>query len=372
MKKKKYILFISLGDWYLPLLKKLKKNGFKIIVTNIKKNSKCLKFADKKILCDSRKFDFIIEFIKKNKLQNKILYVYCGNDFSESASKVAKFLKISWHSSQASSFCQNKHLQRVKLKKHKILIPEGISIKSFSQLKRKKYKFKNKNIIVKPSDSSSAQGIRILSNINSLSEKIFNNSIKFSKKKQVVIEEFIDGTLHDINGLIFNKKFYPMGINDKKPGKKPYAVVTKIKSPTKLKPREQKKLYEVFYKACKALGLGPGPVKGDFIKGLNKKFYTMEIGARLHGPLGIIYLIPLSLNLFPFDQLMNVIEKRKVVTHDIYKKNYIKVKINASDKRKIDTKIEKKNKIIILKKPGIYNSKRWKSNYDVPIYKIIK
>ena len=69
---------------------------------------------------------------------------------------------------------------------------------------------------------------------------------------------------------------------------------------------------------------------------------------------------------------MNAIEKRKVVTHDIYKKNYIKVKIDASDKRKIDKKIEKKNKIIILKKPGIYNSNRWKSNYDVPIYKIIK
>ena len=63
-----------------------------------------------------------------------------------------------------------------------------------------------------------------------------------------------------------------MGITDKKSGKKPYAVVTKIKSPTKLKPREQKKLYEVFYKACKALGLGPGPVKVILLKDVTKNF----------------------------------------------------------------------------------------------------
>ena len=88
------------------------------------------------------------------------------------------------------------------------------------------------------------------------------------------------------------------------------------------------------------LGLGPGPVKGDFIKGRNKILY-MEMGLDCMVLLEI-YLIPLSLNLFPFDQLMNIIEKRKVVTHDIYKKNYVKVKIDASDKEKLTKKLKKK------------------------------
>ena len=71
-----------------------------------------------------------------------------------------------------------------------------------------------------------------------------------------------------------------------------------------------------------ALGLGPGPVKGDFIKGRNKKFYTMEI-ARLHGPWNYLSYTIVT-ELISFDQLMNVIEKRKVVTHDIYKKIMLK------------------------------------------------
>ena len=191
--------------------------------------------------------------------------------------------------------------------------------------------------------------------------------MKYSFKKILIIEEFISGSLHDVNGIISKRNFFKMGITDKLVGQEPYFIVKRADSPSKLSRKMQLKLYKFFYLSCKTLGLGPGPVKGDFILDKKGKFYLMEIGARFHGPLGIIHLIPNSMNISPFIELINFIENKKIRQHEINSNNYSRSTVYALPK-KIFIKKRKNENILFLKKKGKKNEVKWKSNLDVPYY----
>ena len=140
-------------------------------------------------------------------------------------------------------------------------------------------------------------------------------------------------------------------------------------APTILSSIQQQTLYDLFVKSCRAIGLGPGPVKGDFIMDKNGKFYTMEISARLHGPLGTLYLIPNSLGINPFEELLNYHQNYQIKVHDINKTDNVSIVTEATDKRQ---NFDSDCIIKYLEKSGTYDKSQWKSNYDVPIYVVKK
>lgn len=363
MKKvlKKYILFIGLGDWNIIQLKMLKSFKLKSIVINIDKKSKSLKIADTKIICDSRDYKKIFYEIKKKKLEKKICYVYTGSEFITSAAYVSKKLGLKWHSYKSAVICENKNMQKKLFVKKNILSPKYKVITNYNEL-NKNY-FKTKKIILKPTDGHASKGISIVDRKkNSL--KAFNFSKNFSKSGKVIVEEYIEGTLHDINALVMNNKFYRLGISDKTATKPPYAVINKIESPTKLLINEQKKLYKLFSKTCKSLNLNHGPVKGDYLRDKKGKFYLMEVSGRFHGPLSTLYALPNSLNITPFLELLRYLKEKKIYQH--------KIRTNYKNRTIITADVIKKKGQISLKKKGLFNKKKWTSNYDVPIYNIKK
>lgn len=361
----KYILFIGMGDWYLPQLKIAKDKGYKTIVTNRESNAQALKEADIPIVCDGLDIYGIISSIIEKNISSDIEYIYSGTELFTTTALIAKWLGIPWHSPTSAYTCEKKHLLKNAFLNNAIPIAKGIEVKSLSELEFKMESLINVNqLIVKPSDSLSAQGVTILKNIEDL-HSAFNYAMGFSSSKNIIVEEYIEGSLHDVNGIITENEFFPLGINDKTAGPLPFAVVTRGSAPTSLTPTQQQNLYDLFVESCRVIGLGPGPVKGDFIMDRKGKFYTMEISARLHGPLGTLHLIPNSLGINPFQELLHYTQNEKVNTHDIHKTDYLSIITEASDKKQ---KNDSSDIIAYLEKSGIYDRSQWKSNYDVPIY----
>jgi len=328
--KKNYILFIGLGDWNISQLQMAKSFKFNSIVINSNKNSLALKKSDIPIYCDSRNYNLIYKIIKKRGLENKIRYVYTNSEFIYSTACLANKLKIKWHPIKSAYACENKNKQKKIFLKKKILSPK---FKIFSDCKKlKKNYFSTKKIVFKPNDGHASKGVQIVDKKKGFLSA-FNFSKKFSNSGKVIVEEYIDGTLHDINAMLIDKKFYRLGISDKTTATPPHAVINKIESPTKLSINDQKKLYKIFHKSCKILNLNQGPIKGDYIRDKNGKFYLMEISGRFHGPLSTLYAIPNSLCITPFIELLRYLKKKKVNNHKI-KKNYKKKKKDQKKKKK--------------------------------------
>lgn len=357
--KKNYILYIGLGDWNISQLEMAKSYNFNSIVINQNKNSLALKNSDVAINCDSRNYKKIYEILKKKSLDKKIKYVYTGSEFVYSTACLAKKLKIKWHSIKSAMACEDKNLQKKVFLKNKILSPKFKILSEFKQLK--KDFFLTKKIIFKPTDGHASKGVKIVDkkkdHLNA-----FNFSKKFSVSGKVIVEEYIYGTLHDINAMIIDNKFYRLGISDKTATAPPHAVIKKIETPTKLSISDQKKMYKIFHKSCKSLNLNQGPVKGDYIRDKNGRFYLMEVSARFHGPLSTLYAIPNTLKITPFIELLRYLSKKRVNEHKIIK--------NYENRTLITADTIKKERQISLKKKGKLNKKKWTSNYDVPIYNI--
>jgi biotin carboxylase len=364
-----YILFIGLGDWYLPYLKFAKEAGFKTVVTNRDIDSVTLNYADIGIVVDGLDVHKIISELSNLPIINKIKFVYTGTELFTSTSIIASFLGVPWHNIMSANIAEKKHLQRKFFLAKGLPVIQGCEVKSSNEIPGSLMQDLGEHgLVIKPSDGLSSNGVSIIFNKNEINSAFYfakENSISGS----VIVEVFISGQLCDVNGFITPEKFFPLGINDKKSGPLPYAVVVEISGPTELSIEKQQELYKIFEKSCRSIGLVNGPVKGDFIVDNQGKIHIMEIGARLHGPLGSIYTIPKSININPFKEVINFYTDSKVNIHipDIFH-SYKKVLIEAKDKL-FDLEFDNP---IVLRKAGKSNKKEWKSNNDVPYYVVIE
>lgn len=81
-----------------------------------------------------------------------------------------------------------------------------------------------------------------------------------------------------------------------------------------------------------------------------------------------LYIVPSGLNISPFEELINFSLNSKVKNHRLSYKSRVISRFTAEDDMKKAR--EHKGLVSILVQNGIYDRKKWKSNYDVPIYVI--
>ena len=360
----KYVLFVGMGDWDVPMLNIAQSKGYKTIATNRDKNALSLKEADISILVDGKDAHSILSFIYQNHLEDKIAYVYTPTELSLTVALVAQSLGIRWHSSTSAYVSENKALMKQKFEQHDIPQPTGFTIAGTQIIPELR---EGKKYIVKPSDNLSSQGITIIEGDKEILGAV-SYAMKYSASKTVIVEEYIEGTLHDVNGIITKDGLIRLGINDKKVSQPPYAIVIEGSCPSTLSRSLQDEIYTLLEKACYALGLSEGAVKADVIMDSDENMHILELPPRFHGPLGILHLIPHALGINPFAELLNWLNGETVKEHNVDKEIHKRVFASALETKESLT--EKGRILEILEKPGINDSKLWKSNNDVPIYAI--
>ena len=70
-------------------------------------------------------------------------------------------------------------------------------------------------VVIKPIDSNSSKGITKINNFNFLDEGI-ELAKKYSKQKNIIIEEYIKGREFSVDGYIINKNFHLLCISELK------------------------------------------------------------------------------------------------------------------------------------------------------------
>ena len=310
------VLLIGGGIQEIEAVKQLKDEG--IIVWVIDKDSNCpsAKYADKLIKANGKDYENITQAIlKKNNGSVQIRSVFTLTELTISTTIISHALGLISPTIKSVIISQSKSLSKLYWLKNKVSTPKGTNFSNLSEFKKHNQIIKYP-VIVKPDIGFGGNGITMVKNKSELFRAI-NQASKISENNQFIVENYISGSLHDGNGFFTNfGKFIPLSVSDRN-----FSLTNKRNKgscPSLLSEKQQKKFFNLFENACRAIGLNFGPVKIDALFN-GKRFFVLEVAARLHGPRNSLHLIP---NAYGKELLPELIESQiedKAINWD-YKK----------------------------------------------------
>lgn len=325
MNKIKIIIFVTAGIWQLPGIKEAKKLGLKILGIDHDKDALGLKLCDYKIVNNLDDHQLIINKINNYNLLPLGSISYCSEAGMKLSSKLIENYKLFGLKKNISKILTNKNFQRKKLKNF-ILQPKFFSSKKKSEIKSF-IRRENKPLIIKPVDGSGSKGVIKIDkkNKNINLNNIINSSLVFSKTKQLIVEQFIDGVELTVE-IFFIKGFaINLAITKKKKLKISDNTVAYELATVDLKDKEKNKIFNFVVSAYKRIGYADGPGHAEIIK-KNNNLYIVELAGRGAGfdvfskflPLISNINLPKILVLQSIDQLKNI-KFKKQNNHGIIK-----------------------------------------------------
>jgi len=286
MIKKKKILILNGSHSEIPLILSAKKKGLKVITTGNNSSLIGHSYADEYIKCDFSDKDKILDIA----INKKISFICApAHDLGLlSAAYVAEKLNLPGYDNFDTS--QNVHHKdkfKFIAKQINLKTPENFSSDLSYNAIQKKSNFSK--FIIKPIDMGGGLGISIIDNVD-LFKKGIKKAFSKSLSQNIVIEKFVDGSLHSLTTYIKNKKIVFSHHDDELTYKNPFQVYSSM-APGSM-PYDQinsaKKELELF---ANHLNLVDGVLHAQIIS--NKSdFFIIELTRRCSGDL---YPIPVEL-----------------------------------------------------------------------------
>lgn len=209
---KKTVVVLPATRWQIPLVKRLKIRGYRVVVFDLYENQPACKYADDSCIVDILDKERVLQLARENHAE-AIMSDECDIAtptiawVSERLGKPSIGIKL-------AELYTNKFAMRVFGASHGFDTPMfykcpniDSAVQAFQKVGRK--------MIMKPLDSNSSRGIYSICSEQDIS-KYFDKSLSYSKtEKAVLLEEYIDGEEFSIDGLKVGNKFYPLAISQK-------------------------------------------------------------------------------------------------------------------------------------------------------------
>jgi biotin carboxylase len=159
-------------------------------------------------------------------------------------------------------------------------------------------------LVVKPADRSGSLGVAKITEWEELKSAI-DFALNCSFKKQVMVEEFIEGREISVEFISYKGTHYPLQITDKVTTGAPHFVELEHHQPSTLSEVKFDEIYKITEKALNALGITNGASHSEYKITEEGKVYVIEIGGRMGGDFIGSDLVQLSTG---YDFVKGVIE----------------------------------------------------------------
>jgi biotin carboxylase len=228
-------------------------------------------------------------------------------DIPASVSAVANYLGLEGLNKETSELSTHKLKMKTILKDKGISMPWFKGIESLSDL-IEIVQTRPCLYVLKPVDSRGSRGV-IRIERSSECEHAFQNSVKHSPSKKLILEEWIDGDQLSSESVVWNSKSYLCGLADRNYSRLdelyPFVVEDGGETPSKHSSTKlEKEINSLMDKVCGLIGLHKGSIKGDLI--LNGgNVYLIEFASRLSGGYFSTLTIPL---VYDYNLIENVIQ----------------------------------------------------------------
>ena len=150
-------------------------------------------------------------------------------------------------------------------------------------------------VVLKPADSAGSRGVQLVPGPDDM-EKAVTEIKSITRVEEFLIEEFLEGTEHSIEGVVIDGQVHWTGFSDRNYDNKhiypPYFLEDGDTLPTILAPETLEAAQHASTAAVQALGIDWGPVKGDILIDRDGP-KILEMAARLSGDYFCYETVPL-------------------------------------------------------------------------------
>ena len=298
----KKILVVGAGIVQVPIIKKCKELGLRVIATDVDKNAPGMYFADIALSVDTYDKQATLKVAKQKNIDG----IITTSDYPvRTVAYVCKNLGLKGISERAAEICTNKYLLRESLSKNNIPCPKYWKINNNNEVHAIKSEF-SYPLIVKPVDSSASRGVTKVNDYIELKDAI-KEALTYSKNGNAIIEQFLEGAEYSVESLTQNGKTEIIAITEKttRGMNNSYFVEDRHVIPANISIKEKQKIESLVLKAIKVIGIDNCGTHTE-IKLTRKGPIIIEIGARLGGDYITSDLVPLSTGVNMLENVINI------------------------------------------------------------------
>lgn len=277
----KTILILGAGLEQAIAIKEAKKIGLNVVACDQNKNAFGFKYADVSIVIDITNIDLVLDVAIQNKVHGIFTHAV---EIPHIVAEVAATLGLPGIPLNVAHRATNK-IQRIAC-----LTDNGIPCAKF-EVANNRGELLNKAekigfpLVLKPVDSAGARGVQLVSDEIDLIAA-YKEAIKYSKEKQVLLEEVLSGPEVSTESVVYKGIAHTFALADRNYDKseqfRPFYIEDGVNYPSNLSDEIQKSIYTLVEKTIDILGIKFGAAKGDIIidKGVPK---IIEMAARTSG-----------------------------------------------------------------------------------------
>ncbi len=275
---KKSVLLVGSSYSAVPILFALKKYGCHVTTCGNIPSDPGHHFSDDALPIDYSDRDWLLEAVKSRHFD---YLVPSGNDFSYlSTSWVAQKLGYpGFDSYSTTEILHTKNKFRDFTQKNIPDAPRVFQLETLNEIDPDNIPYP---LLIKPDDSSSGKGVAKIQEPAELAEAI-SSALAASRSNKVIIEEFVEGSLHSHSAFIQNKDIFHDFFVDEFCTVYPYQVNCS-NHPSVLTERMKNSVRETIKKIIEKLDLNDGLLHTQFIAGKNRH-WIIECMRRAPGDL---------------------------------------------------------------------------------------
>lgn len=221
--------------------------------------------------------------------------------------RVAEKLQLPFFSVETAEWSTDKLLMKQKFQEVDIPCAKGFILNSVDEFTNLEVEYP---VIVKPRDNSGSRGVIYCNNLKEV-EMAVQEALQYTRKGNVLIEEFIDGKEYSVEGIHYNSSTHIIQITEKITTQFPYNVELGHIQPADLSPVQKKEVYSLISRVANALDFTNSASHTE-IKINSKGIYVIETSPRLGGDFISSTLVPLSTGINMEDILIDIATNREV------------------------------------------------------------
>ena len=293
------ILVFGTGDLQKSIIERCKMKNLFVVGIEPQAEASCKDLVDAFEIADGQDFDKTMEVAER--YQVKGIITAATDKPLVMMARVAEKLKLPFFSVETAECSTDKILMKQNFQAAGIPCAKGFLLNSVDELATMKVDYP---VIVKPRDNSGSRGVIYCTNFNEV-ELAVQEALQYTKKGNVLVEEFIDGREYSIESLHVAGKTHVIQYTDKITTPRPYNVELGHIQPAELSITQKKEINAIIAGIAESMCFSNCASHTE-LKINSKGIYVIETSPRLGGDFITSHLVPLSSGVNMEDQLINI------------------------------------------------------------------
>lgn len=293
------ILVFGTGDLQKSIIERCKLKNLYVVGIDPQAEASCKELVDAFEIVDGQDFDKTVEVAER--YQIKGIITAATDKPLVMMARVAEKLHLPFFSIETAECSTDKLLMKQKFQAAGIPCARGFLLNSVDELATLKVDYP---VIVKPRDNSGSRGVIYCTNFNEV-ELAVQEALQYTKKGNVLVEEFIDGKEYSIESLHVAGNTHVIQYTEKITTPRPYNVELGHVQPADLSITQKEEINSIVSGIAESMGF-TNCASHTELKINSKGIFVIETSPRLGGDFITSHLLPLSSGVNMEEQLINI------------------------------------------------------------------